>query len=291
MTFCATTRISDVPMYTLKQALAKPARLRGTHAIVFCWPGASRKAMDRAVKVLQPLKIPFKTVPHVDDIMSEKISISDIREVEIDDLLERPPVHTDMERIRAYIRGKVVLVSGGGGSIGSELCRQIADYSPKQLVVVERSENSLYDLQLELARRFPGLPLHATISSVNDGPGIASLIQQQGVEVVFHAAAYKHVPLMEAAPIESAYNNILGTYHLAKASADAHVRRFVMISTDKAVNPANVMGVTKRIAEKVVQGFNRKSDTRFMTVRFGNVLGSAGSVIPIFKNRSWMAGR
>jgi len=290
LTLAAATRISDVPLYTLQQAIARPKRLRGTKSIVFCWPGARRKDLDRAVEKLQPLQIPFKTVPHVDDILSEKISISDLREVEIDDLLERPPVQTDLDEIKGYIKNKVVLISGGGGSIGSELCRQIAGFSPKKLVVVERSENSLYDLQLELTQTYPQLNLHAIISSINDGPGVSRLMQDQAVDVVFHAAAYKHVPLMEAAPIESAYNNILGTYHLARAAADAGVQRFVMISTDKAVNPTNVMGVTKRIAEQVVQGFDDKCATQFMTVRFGNVLGSAGSVIPIFKKQILQGG-
>jgi len=284
------TRISDVPLYSIRQVIAKPKRLRGAKSIVFCWPGALRTAIDRVVEALTPLQIPFKTVPHIDELLSGKVSISDIREVEIDDLLERPPVHTDMDAIEAYVKNKVVLVSGGGGSIGSELCRQLAGYAPRKLVVVERSENSLYDLVLELTTRFPRLNLHAVISSINNGPGMISLLQEQQVEAVFHAAAYKHVPLMEAAPIESAYNNILGTYHLAKAAAAARVKRFVMISTDKAVNPANVMGVTKRIAEKVVQGINHESQTQFMTVRFGNVLGSAGSVIPIFKKQIAQGG-
>lgn len=284
------TRISDIPLYTLRQVTTKPKRLHGAVSIVFCWPGASRKDMDRVVEELQPLQIPFKTVPHVEDILSEKISISDIREVEIDDLLERPPVHTDMAEIQGYLEDKVVMISGGAGSIGSELCRQIATFKPKKLVIVERSENSLYDFRLELLKANPGLDLHAAISSINDGPGMMQLMKSQHVDAVFHAAAYKHVPLMEAAPIESAYNNILGTYHLAKAAKKSHVRRFVMISTDKAVNPSNVMGATKRVAEMIVQALNQGSETQFMTVRFGNVLGSAGSVIPIFKKQIMQGG-
>ncbi len=284
------TRISDVPLYSIKQVVDKPKRLRGAKAIVFCWPEAARKAVDQVVEELTPLQIPFKTVPHVTDILSGKVSISEIREVGIEDLLERPPVTIDMNEIRFFLEGKVVLVTGGGGSIGSELCRQIAGYAPGKLVVVERSENSLYDLQLELARNYPALKLHSVISTINDGPGIRHLIEQQGVDIIFHAAAYKHVPLMEAAPIESAYNNILGTYHLVRAAAAAKVQRFVMISTDKAVNPTNVMGVTKRIAEMVVQAFNQNAATQFMTVRFGNVLGSAGSVIPIFKKQILQGG-
>jgi FlaA1/EpsC-like NDP-sugar epimerase len=190
-----------------------------------------------------------------------------------------------MDRIREYLKGKTVQVTGGAGSIGSELCRQIARFEPGCLVLVERSENSLYDFERELKEILPDVPLHAAISSINDGPGILALMKDLKVDVVFHAAAYKHVPLMELAPVESAYNNILGTYNVAHASVMAGVKRFVMISTDKAVNPANVMGVTKRIAEMVIQSYNGAVKTRFMVVRFGNVLGSAGSVIPIFKKQ------
>ncbi len=278
-------RVSDVPVLSPRQILAQKARLHGFNAIVLCWPGATRKQIDSVVEDLKFLHIPFKTIPPTEDILSGRVSISDIRDVEIEDLLERPPVQIEMDQVRAYLHDKTVLVTGGGGSIGSELCRQIAGFKPKMLVLVERSENSLYELQLELTNSFPDLPLYASISTINDGPGLCALLEKTKVDVIFHAAAYKHVPLMEVAPVESSYNNILGTYNIAKASLEAGVKRFVMISTDKAVNPTNVMGVTKRIAEMVIQGHNTSTQTRFITVRFGNVLGSEGSVIPIFKKQ------
>jgi FlaA1/EpsC-like NDP-sugar epimerase len=280
-----TVRVSDLPVYSLDAALIRKERFHGLREVVVFWPEARRKELDTVVEALKPLQIPFRTLPHTDDILSGRINISDIRDVEIDDLLERPPVKTSMRQIREYIGDKTVLVTGGAGSIGSELCRQIAPFGPKLLVIVERSENTLYEFQLEMKRRFPSLPLYASISSINDFAGLASLMKGMKVDVVFHAAAYKHVPLMELASVESAYNNILGTYNVAQASILAGVRRFVMISTDKAVNPTNIMGVTKRIAEMVVQVHNGHLDTRFMVVRFGNVLGSAGSVIPIFKSQ------
>ncbi len=278
-------RISDVPVLSMVQAVNREKRFAGLHSLILCWPGASRRQMDKAVEALKVFQVPFKTIPPVEDILSEKVSISDIREVGIEDLLERPPVETDMEKIAEYLKGKTILVTGGGGSIGSEICRQVAGFNPGRLVVVERSENSLYDLQLEFKRFFPDAPFVGVISSINDAGGMKKIMADMAVDVVFHAAAYKHVPLMEDTPVESAYNNILGTWNVARAAVAAGAQRFVMISTDKAVNPTNVMGTTKRIAEMAVQGLSPKSGTRFMTVRFGNVLGSAGSVIPIFKKQ------
>ncbi|MEW6664885.1 MAG: nucleoside-diphosphate sugar epimerase/dehydratase [Thermodesulfobacteriota bacterium] len=279
------SRINDVPVLTPRQLLEQQPALRSLEAIVICWPEAGKRQVEMVVEDLKSLQVPFKIIPQVEDILSDRVNISDIRNVEIEDLLERKPVRIEMERIREYLKGKTVLVTGGGGSIGSELCRQVARFGPKGLVVAERSENSLYALELELRKRFPELPLYATISSINDGDGMAALMSRYGVEVVFHAAAYKHVPLMEAAPVESAYNNVLGTYNVAQAAVKAGVKCFVMVSSDKAVNPANVMGVTKRIGEMVIQGFGGAGRTGFMVVRFGNVLGSAGSVIPIFKKQ------
>jgi FlaA1/EpsC-like NDP-sugar epimerase len=278
-------RVHDVPVLSLSQVLNRTPGMRGLEAIVICWPEATKKEMDQVVENLKALHTPFKTLPPVEHILSERVSINDIRDVEIDDLLERPPVRVEMDRISKALRGRSVMVTGGAGSIGSELCRQIAGFNPGRLVIVERSENSLYSFERELRETYPGLALHASISSINDGPGMLSIMRDLRVEVVFHAAAYKHVPLMETAPVESAYNNVLGTYNVSEAAIQAGVERFVMVSTDKAVNPANVMGVTKRIAEMVIQSNNGSHQTRFMVVRFGNVLGSAGSVIPIFKKQ------
>ena len=286
----ALTRVSDIPIYSINYINGHLDRFDHLDSAVFCWPNASQREMDRVVEALKALRVPFKTLPAVDDILSGKISIKDIRDVKIDDLLERPPIQISMEQIAQSIHDKVVMVTGGGGSIGSELCRQVAGFKPRLLVVVERAEDNLYNLLLEMKKNFPELPLHASISSVNDYAGLVALIKETRVNTVFHAAAYKHVPLMEIAPIESAYNNILGTFNVSRAALEGGVDRFVMISTDKAVNPTNVMGATKRIAEMIVQGSNSCNLTRFMVVRFGNVLGSAGSVIPIFNRQIAQGG-
>jgi FlaA1/EpsC-like NDP-sugar epimerase len=286
-------RLCDIPILSIPKVLSRRQRLKlkEVEAVVLCWPGAEREDLESTVRSLETLGIPFKTVPLIGDILSGRVSVSDIRDVEIEDLLERPPVEIEMDRIREVIQGRSVLVTGGGGSIGSELCRQVLALGPRSLVIVERSENSLHELLLELrSMDLPSLELHASIASVNDHPGLLAIMRKQGVDVVFHAAAYKHVPLMEPVPVESAYNNILGTLNVARASMEAGVERFVMVSTDKAVNPANVMGVTKRIAEMVIQNLNGVQGTRFMTVRFGNVLGSAGSVIPLFKQQLLRGG-
>ena len=280
-----TTRVCDVPVVSIAQLMTKRKRFAMARAVVFCWPGSTRRQVDEVVDRLKSLSLPFKTIPHFGDILEDRVRISDIREVEIEDLLERPPVRIEMDRISAYLKDKTILVTGGGGSIGSEICRQVAGFEPGEVIVVERSENSLYDLIMEFKQRFPKIRLHASISSVNDAEGLKALMVSRRVDVVFHAAAYKHVPLMETVPVESAYNNIEGTYNTVQAALAAGVKRFVMISTDKAVNPTNVMGVTKRIAEMIVQSRSELKRTRFMTVRFGNVLGSAGSVIPIFKRQ------
>jgi len=279
------TRVIDVPVWSIKQILLKKNRFQNLASIVLCWPGASQKQLDNVVDAFQFLQVPFKTIPSIEEILSDRIKINDIRDVEIEDLLERPPVRIEMDKIREHLHGKIVLVTGGGGSIGSELCRQIAGFGPELLVVIERSENNLYDLQLELKKNFPDVPLYAPISTINNYMALFALMTDMQVDTVFHAAAYKHVPLMESASVECAHNNILGTYNLAQASLDAGVKRFVMISTDKAVNPTNVMGVNKRIAEMAVQSYNGYNKTKFMTVRFGNVLGSAGSVTPLFRKQ------
>ena len=230
-------RVCDVPVLSIAQCIAANTNSRNIDAVIICWPGSYRKQVDVLVERLKILNAEFKMIPHFEEILGDKVRISDIRRVEIEDLLERPPVHIDMAGINEYLKGKVVMITGGAGSIGSEICRQVAVFSPNLLVIVDRSENSLYDFEREIRRTFPKLPISAAISSINDADGIARIMKTNQVEVVFHAAAYKHVPLMEKTPIESAYNNIIGTYNVAKAAIAAKVKRFVMISTDKAVNP------------------------------------------------------
>ncbi|WP_372683010.1 polysaccharide biosynthesis protein [Desulfosarcina sp.] len=278
-------RISDVPVMSIDRMLKLAKKIGDIDSMVICWPGSTRRQIDGVIERFQPLKITYKIIPHFEEIINEKVSVNSIRHVEIDDLLEREPVHIDMDGISDYIKGKGVMVTGGAGSIGSEICRQVAGFNPRLLFILDRSENSLYDFEREMTAAHPDLPIVSVISSVNDAAGLKRLMKAHRIEVVFHAAAYKHVPLMEKAPIESAYNTIIGTYNTVCAALEAGVRRFVMISTDKAVNPTNVMGVTKRIAEMIVQSSHRKHGTWFMTVRFGNVLGSAGSVVPIFKQQ------
>jgi FlaA1/EpsC-like NDP-sugar epimerase len=278
-------RICDIPIFGIAHVVKIKKKLGPMDSVIICWPGVGRRQLDHIIEQLQPLKSTFQIIPHLDEIIDGRVSIKNIRHVEIDDLLDRDPIQIDLEEISAYIKGKSVMVTGGAGSIGSEICRQVAGFDPLVLYILDRSENSLCDFEREITTRFPKLDIVAVVSSINDAVGLKSAMLEHRIDVVFHAAAYKHVPLMEKTPIESAYNNIIGTCNAAHAAIEAGVKRFVMISTDKAVNPTNVMGVTKRIAEMNVQSLHRKEGTRFMTVRFGNVLGSAGSVVPIFKSQ------
>ena len=278
-------RICDVPVMSIDHVLKLEKQRDRLDSIVICWPGSTRRQINSLIERFQSLKVTFKIIPHFEEIINDTVSVNSIRPVQIEDLLDRDPVQIDMAGISQYIKGKGVMVTGGAGSIGSEICRQVARCGPRLLFILDRSENSLYYFEREITRWYPELPIVSVIASVNDAVGLKQMMQTHGIEVVFHAAAYKHVPLMEKAPIESAYNNIIGTYNTVVAAVEAGVQRFVMISTDKAVNPTNVMGVTKRIAEMIVQSSHSENGTRFMTVRFGNVLGSAGSVVPIFKRQ------
>ena len=217
--------------------------------------------------------------------MNGEVSVSKLRNVEIEDLLGREPIDTQVESIMGYVSGKVVLVTGGGGSIGSELCRQIARHEPKQLVIFDIYENNAYDIQQELKRDYPELNLVVLIGSVRNTHRINGVFEKYHPQIVYHAAAHKHVPLMEDSPNEAIKNNVMGTYKTAQAADKYGVSRFVLISTDKAVNPTNIMGASKRLCEMVIQMMNNRSKTEFVAVRFGNVLGSNGSVIPLFKKQ------
>lgn len=227
----------------------------------------------------------LKIVPGITEIIDGKVSMNQVRDVEIEDLLGRDEITLDMGKIRGYIENRTVLVTGGGGSIGSELCRQISRYSPSHLIILDIYENNAYDIQNELLKEYPGMNLTALIASVRDKDNIDEIFKKYKPEVVFHAAAHKHVPLMETAPREAILNNCFGTLNLARAAHKYETSRFVMISTDKAVNPTNVMGASKRICEMIIQSFAEISETKFTGVRFGNVLGSNGSVIPLFKKQ------
>lgn len=258
----------------------------GIEKIIIAIPTASKKTIRELVDICQKTSCELKILPGTYQLINGEVSVSQLREVEISDLLGREQIEVNNEEVFRLIQGERILVTGGGGSIGSELCRQIAANKPKQLIIFDIYENNAYDIQQELRRNYPDLNLVVLIGSVRNTNRINSVMQKYRPEVVFHAAAHKHVPLMEDSPNEAIKNNVMGTYKTAQAAVKAGVRKFVLISTDKAVNPTNIMGASKRMCEMIVQMMNRESpETDFVAVRFGNVLGSNGSVIPLFKRQ------
>ncbi|MDH4164141.1 MAG: polysaccharide biosynthesis protein [Nitrospirota bacterium] len=248
-------------------------------------PVAPSKAKRRIMMTCKNAHVKFKTLPAVGDILDGTVKVSALREFQIEDLLGRESAKLDTGAIKSYLREKTVMITGAGGSIGSELCRQVAKYSPKQLILFERSEFNLYQIHMTLMELFPDLELHPVIGDVLNQQRVEKTLKQFMPEVIFHAAAYKHVPLMEINPDEALINNVLGTWTVAHLAVTHGVRKFVMVSTDKAVRPTNIMGASKRIAELICQGLGESSKTKFVTVRFGNVLNSIGSVIPRFKEQ------
>ena len=262
----------------------------GIDLVMLALPSAQPAEMRRIVGLAESCSVPFRTVPHMDDLLSGDVSVEELRKVHIEDLLGREPVSLDWPKIRAGLTGKVILVTGAGGSIGSELCQQIAGLEPAALVLFENSEFNLYSIELDLRERFPNLSLHAHLGDITDKVATERVFDRYCPQVVFHAAAYKHVPMLENQIREAVRNNVLGTQIVANAADKCGCSEFVLISTDKAVNPANVMGATKRVAEIYCQNLNVHSGTRFITVRFGNVLGSAGSVVPLFRKQIKMGG-
>ncbi|VAX10797.1 UDP-N-acetylglucosamine 4,6-dehydratase [hydrothermal vent metagenome] len=251
--------------------------------IIIAMPSVSSAKMREIVSLCEKLDIDFRTLPRVSDMALGKISVNTLREVSIDDLLGRDQVKLDWESIKSGINDKTIMITGGGGSIGSELCRQIAIMNPAALIIFERSEFNLYEIEKELSQKFPEMLLYACLGDVSDRISVDHVMSKFRPNVVFHAAAYKHVPMLQHQVREAVKNNVLGTKVLAESSNKHGVDCFVMISTDKAVNPTNVMGASKRVAEIFCQNFNSRATTSFITVRFGNVLGSAGSVVPLFK--------
>ncbi|HHM06493.1 MAG TPA: polysaccharide biosynthesis protein [Gammaproteobacteria bacterium] len=278
-------KIHGIPILGSIEDVARVVEDVEADAVVIAMPSASGRQMQRIVSLCERIDVPFRTLPRLQDMVSGRASISELREVAIDDLLGRDPVSLDWKRISAGLAGKTVLVSGGGGSIGAELCRQVAGLGPARLVIFERSEFNLYRIELELRRDFPRLILHSCLGDVADTAAVERVMDQHRPNVIFHAAAYKHVPLLERQPREALRNNVVGTKVLAMAADRFACSTFVLISTDKVVNPTNVMGASKRVAELFCQALNRRSNTRFITVRFGNVLGSAGSVVPLFQQQ------
>lgn len=262
----------------------------GIDEIIFAIPSADMKTRREILGICKETGCKMRTLPGIYQLINGDVSVSELKEVEIEDLLGREPVRINTEEIIGYVSNKVVMVTGGGGSIGSELCRQIAAHRPKQLVIVDIYENNAYDIQQELTLKYPDLDLAVLIASVRNTKRMEAIFAQYRPNIVYHAAAHKHVPLMETSPNEAVKNNVMGTYKTAQAADRYGVEKFVLISTDKAVNPTNVMGASKRICEMVIQMMNQRSKTNYVAVRFGNVLGSNGSVIPLFKKQIQAGG-
>jgi len=278
-------QIHGVPVLGPVSAVAELIKSRQIDEVILAIPSMRGREMRRVVELCRPTGVTLRTVPGLDGLIDGTVTVSQLSEVRIEDLLGREPVQLDAEAIDSFLEGRVVLVTGAGGSIGSELCHQIARFSPKKLVLVEQAENNLFEVQRALLAAFPELLAVPYIADVCDTRRLDAVFDTERPDVVFHAAAHKHVPMMEANPGEAIKNNVFGTKKVADLAAHYDVGTFVMVSTDKAVNPTSVMGVSKRAAEIYVQALSQRSKTQFVTVRFGNVLGSAGSVIPIFKQQ------
>lgn len=277
--------ISGVPVKGDRENIENVAKSMGIDEIYIALPSASAAERKEILEICQKTGLRMKILPGIYQLANGEVNVTRLRKVEIEDLLGREPVAVNLDEIMGYVQGKVVLVTGGGGSIGSELCRQLADHDVKQLIIFDMYENNAYEIQQELKRRHPELNLEVLIGSVRNTRRLESVFEKYRPDIVYHAAAHKHVPLMEDSPNESIKNNVIGTYKTAKAAIQYGTERFILISTDKAVNPTNIMGASKRLCEMVIQMCNQKGKTKFVAVRFGNVLGSNGSVIPLFKQQ------
>ncbi|SMP57023.1 nucleoside-diphosphate sugar epimerase/dehydratase [Anoxynatronum buryatiense] len=278
-------KLAGVTVLGSREKLPELIKSKRVDEVILAMPSVQRQVMREVIDVAAGAGVRLKTVPGVYELIDGQVSIKEIRDVDIEDLLGREPVDLDLEAIAGFLKGKKVLVTGGGGSIGSELCRQIADFAPRELLMLDIYENHLYELQQELRKKHPQLTMKVLVGSVRDKACMQALFQREQPTVVFHAAAHKHVPLMEDSPAEAVKNNVMGTRNVAWCAHEAGCEKLVLISTDKAVNPTNVMGASKRLAEMVVQSLDEISQTEFAAVRFGNVLGSSGSVIPLFKKQ------
>ena len=268
-----------------RDKIQEAAKKYDAEEIILAIPSAGTKNTRDILRICNLTDCKLKILPGMYQLINDDVGVSNLREVSIEDLLGRDTIEIDMESVGQYVRNKRVLVTGGGGSIGSELCRQIASHNPKLLIIFDIYENNAYDIQQELVRKYPNLKLEVLIGSVRNTSRIESVMEHYRPDVVFHAAAHKHVPLMEDSPNEAIKNNVFGTYKTARAADKYGVKKFVLISTDKAVNPTNIMGASKRMCEMIVQTFSKYSRTEYVIVRFGNVLGSNGSVIPLFKKQ------
>lgn len=279
------TFINGVKVIGGRDRILDATRYYAINEIIVAMPSAPKKDVKEILEICQQTGADLKILPGVYQFVNGEAAVEKLRPVQIEDLLGREPVETNLESIAGYVKNKVVLVTGGGGSIGSELCRQIAANRPKMLIIFDIYENNAYDIQQELRAKYPHMHLEVLIGSVRNTNRVDQVFEKYRPDIVYHAAAHKHVPLMEDSPNEAIKNNVFGTYKTALAADKYGAKKFVLISTDKAVNPTNIMGASKRMCEMIVQGLNRHSSTDFVAVRFGNVLGSNGSVIPLFKKQ------
>mgnify|MGYP000823552570 FL=1 len=277
--------IRGVKVIGTRDKIKEAAKLYDIDEIIFAIPSASNEVKRDILNICKETDCTLKILPGVYQMVDGEINVNSIRNVDVLDLLGRDPIEVDIESIMGYVKDKVIMVTGGGGSIGSELCRQLVSHKPKQLIIFDIYENNAYDIQQELKINYPDANVVTLIGSIRNVSRLESVFAQYKPDIVYHAAAHKHVPLMEDSPDEAVKNNVVGTWNVARMADKYGVKKFVMISTDKAVNPTNVMGATKRICEMIVQTYNEISKTDFVAVRFGNVLGSNGSVIPLFKRQ------
>ena len=286
------SRVHDIPVVGPPEALLEADLNLELEEVIIAMPSAPAKRIGEVVKILQRSHLRFETVPSIDQLATGQVKVSQLRNVEIQDLLGRPPVKLDSENIKQVLTNRVVAVTGAGGSIGSELCRQIASFNPTRLLLIEQSEVQIFQIEQELIERGFGGIILPLVADILDNPRMRYIMERFRPNVIFHAAAHKHVPMMESQPSEAIKNNTFGTAHLCDLALEYGIERFVLISTDKAINPTNVMGASKRLAEIYLQALHaaNPSKTKFMAVRFGNVLGSSGSVIPVFKKQIAQGG-
>ncbi len=287
---CQGKYLRGVPIVGGREKIAESVEKYDIDEIIIAIPSANRSALKPLIEICKETGCRIQILPGMYQLIKGDVNVSNLREVQIEDLLGRDPIEVNVDEIIGYVQDKTVLVTGGGGSIGSELCRQIARHNPKRLIIIDIYENNAYDIQQELKQSQPELDLVVLVASVRNTLRMDEIFRMYRPDIVYHAAAHKHVPLMEDSPNEAIKNNVLGTLKVAKAADRYGVGRFVMISTDKAVNPTNIMGASKRICEMVIQNMNRKSQTEYVAVRFGNVLGSNGSVVPLFKKQIEQGG-
>lgn len=285
------SRIHGVPVLGGRDKISEIAAKKYVDEIIIALPSIPKSELRNIIGICKSTKCKLKTLPGVYEILDDKVSLKELRDVDIEDLLGRDEVKLHTEEISGYLKNETILVTGGGGSIGSELCRQIAKFNPKKLIIFDIYENNAYELENELKARYRfKFDIKVVIGSVRDKDRLRDVFSKYKPGVVFHAAAHKHVPLMELNPTEAIKNNVLGTLNMVQVANKFEAKRFVLISTDKAVNPTNIMGASKRLAEMIVQTMDKRSETEFVAVRFGNVLGSSGSVLPLFKKQISQGG-